>query len=338
MVNVGILDYAQIDEGKSAQEAMQDTVTLACLAESLGYKRFWLAEHHNVPAFANGSPELLMMRLADATSTIRIGSGGVMLPHYSPYKVAENFRILEAFHPNRIDLGFGSTIGTPLVYRTLNENKRRKLSYGQSINDLIQYLSDTVDEEHRFHGITAHPVIDTIPEMWALSTSIKSAKIAAASGTGYTFGLFPFVGSKKLAAGKEAVKTYRAEFKPSQVMNKPKVSIAVFVSIAETVEEAESYATALDLWLLGKNAFSELKAFPSVQTAEAYDYSDKDIEMIEANRAHMVVGDQETVKKELKELMTTFTADELLVIPLIPGLKARKNAYQLLAEATRFSV
>lgn len=110
MVKLGILDYAQIDEGSNAQEALLHTITLAQLAESLGYARFWVAEHHDVPAFASSSPELIMMRLADATSRIRIGSGGVMIPHYSPYKVAENFRVLEAFHPNRIDLGFGNTI------------------------------------------------------------------------------------------------------------------------------------------------------------------------------------------------------------------------------------
>ena len=110
MVKLGLLDYAQIDEGKSAQEALQNSVMLAQLADSLGYERFWMAEHHNVPAFASSSPELIMMRLADATSRIRIGSGGVMLPHYSPYKVAENFRVLEAFHPHRIDLGMGNTL------------------------------------------------------------------------------------------------------------------------------------------------------------------------------------------------------------------------------------
>ena len=145
MVKLGILDYAQIDEGTSAQTALQNTITLAQFAESLGYERFWMAEHHDVPAFASSSPELIMMRLADATKRIRIGSGGVMLPHYSPYKVAENFRVLEAFHSNRIDLGIGNTIGTPIVNRTLNENKKSKLNYEQSIVDLTKYLSDQMD-------------------------------------------------------------------------------------------------------------------------------------------------------------------------------------------------
>ncbi|MHC0551797.1 LLM class flavin-dependent oxidoreductase [Salinicoccus sp. CNSTN-B1] len=332
MVKIGVLDYAQIDEGKNAAEALQETVILARLAESLGYERFWVAEHHNVPAFANSSPEVLMMRLADATSTIRIGSGGVMLPHYSPYKVAENFRILEAFHPNRIDLGFGNTIGTPLVNRTLNENKSRKLPYEQSVADLVHYLSGTVDEAHRFHGITANPAIETVPQMWALSTSIKSAEIAAAYGAGYTFGLFPFIGPEKLKAGIEAANIYRKTFKPSRFMTKSKVSIAPFVAIAETEEEAEAYGKALDLWLLGKDDFGELKAFPSVDTALNYPYSARDEAVVKANRKRIIVGNKESVQEALSELIAQFGADEVLLIPLIPGLEARKNAYRLLAD------
>jgi len=333
MVKLGLLDYAQIDEGTSAQEALQNTITLAQLAESLGYERFWMAEHHNVPAFASSSPELVMMRLADATTRIRIGSGGVMLPHYSPYKVAENFRTLEAFHPHRIDLGLGNTIGTPIVNRTLNENKKGKLNYEQSIVDLTNYLSDQVNENHRFHGIAAHPVIATVPQMWLLSTSVKSAKMAAKLGIGYTFGLFPHAGVDKLAIGIQAAKTYRDEFQPSPFMPTPKVSIAPFVVVAETSEQAEEYAEALDLWLLGTDNFSRLSEFPSVETARHYHYTKEEKAIIQANRARMVVGDIGIVTAGLIELITQFKADEILVIPLIPGLEARKKAIELLAKA-----
>ena len=333
MIKLGLLDYAQIDEGSNAQAALQNTITLAQLAESLGYERFWMAEHHNVPAFASSSPELIMMRLADATKRIRIGSGGVMLPHYSPYKVAENFRVLEAFHPHRIDLGLGNTIGTPLVNRTLNENKKSKLNYEQSIVDLTKYLSDQVDENHRFHGIAAHPVITTVPQMWLLSTSIKNAKMAAKLGIGYTFGLFPLAGIDKLKIGIQAAKTYRDEFQPSAFMPTPKVSIAPFVVVAESNEQAEEYAEALDLWLLGTDNFGQLREFPSVETARNYQYTENETTIIQANRARMVVGDIEIVTAQLNELITQFKADELLLIPLIPGLEARKKAIELLAKA-----
>jgi len=333
LVKLGVLDYAHIDEGMNAQTALQHTVLLAQLAESLGYKRFWIAEHHNVPAFASSSPELIMMRLADATKRIRIGSGGVMLPHYSPYKVAENFRILEAFHPNRIDLGIGNTVGTPIVNRVLNENKQGKLNYRKSIADLTNYLSDQMDENHRFYDISANPVISTVPQMWVLSTSIKNAKMAAQLGIGYTFGLFPLAGVDKLQIGIQAADTYRREFKSSAFMPEPKVSIAPFVVVAETNDEAEAYAEALDLWLLGNDNFGQLSAFPSVETARQYEYTQAEENTIQANRTRMVVGDVEHVTAQLNALVTQFKADELLLIPLMPGLEARKKALELLANA-----
>lgn len=333
MVKLGILDYAQIDEGSSAQKALQDTIKLAQFAEVLGYERFWMAEHHNVPAFASSSPELIMMRLADATERIRIGSGGVMIPHYSPYKVAENFRILEAFHPNRIDLGMGNTVGTTIVNRTLNENKQVSSGYEQSIVDLTKYLSDQVDENHRFAGITANPVISTVPQMWVLSTSIRSAKMAAKLGMGYTFGLFPLAGIDKLNMGIQAVEVYRKEFNPSSFMPEPKVSIAPFVVVAETNEQAKRYAEALDLWLLGKDNFGHLTEFPSVETARNYPYTEEENAIIQANRIRMVVGDIENATEQLKALITQFKADEVLFIPLMPGLEARKKAIELLAGA-----
>ncbi|WP_227872455.1 LLM class flavin-dependent oxidoreductase [Jeotgalibaca ciconiae] len=331
-MKLGILDYAQIDEGSNAQTALKNTVELAQLAESLGYERFWMAEHHNVPAFASSSPELVMMRLADATERIRIGSGGVMIPHYSPYKVAENFRVLEAFHPGRIDLGMGNTVGTALVNRTLNENKKSKLNYEQSVIDLKKYLSDEEDAEHRFAAITANPVISTIPQMWVLSTSVRNAKMAAKQGVGYTFGLFPIAGIDKLNIGIQAAKIYREEFKPSAFMLEPKVSVAPFVVVAETNKLAKEYAEALDFWLLGTDNFGQLREFPSVETARSYAYSEKEKAIIQANRTRMVIGDVQNVRRQLNELIDQFKADEVLLVPLMPGLEARKKAIELLAE------
>jgi len=333
LAKLGILDYAQIDEGSNAQKALQNTIKLAQVAESLGYERFWMAEHHNVPAFASSSPELIMMRLADATGRIRIGSGGVMIPHYSPYKVAENFRVLEAFHPDRIDLGMGNTVGTAIVNRTLNENKKSKLNYEQNIVDLTKYLSDQVDGNHRFSGITANPVISTVPQMWVLSTSVRNAKVAAKLGIGYVFGLFPLAGVDKLNIGIQAAQTYRNEFKSSPFMPEPKVSIAPFVVVAETNEQAKRYAEALDLWLLGTDNFGHLIEFPSVETARQYPYTEEEKAIIQANRIQMVVGDIESVTEQLNELITQFKADEVLLVPLMPGLEARKKAIELLAGA-----
>src|SRR5699024_8146064 len=333
MVNIGILDYAQIDEGSNGAEALHNSIKLAQLAEQLNYKRFWVAEHHDVPAFASSSPEMVMMRLADATEHIRIGSGGVMLPHYSPYKIAENFRILEAYHPNRIDLGFGNTVGTPLVNKTLNEKKQGKPNYEQSIIDLTKYLTDTVDNEHRFAEITANPVIPTVPQMSVLSTSVRRAQMAAKLGIGYTLGLFPIADEKKYNIGMHATETYRNEFQRSQFMPSPIVSIAPFVVVAETNEEAESYAEALDIWLLGKDNFSYYPTFPYVETARQYNYTEKEKESFQKDRFRMVVGDIESVKNQINHMIRQFNADEVLFVPLMPGFKARKRAIELLAKA-----
>lgn len=332
MVNLGILDYAPIDEGKNAKQALEETIQLAKRADLLGYNRFWMAEHHNVPAFASSSPELIMMHLADATKRIRLGSGGVMLPHYSPLKVAENFRILEAFHPGRIDLGIGNTVGTHLVNQVLNENKQSKLNYEQSLKDLSNYLTDQLDDDHRFHGISANPVILTVPEMWLLSMSIRSAKIAAKLGIGYTYGFF-LAGKERLGIGIKAVETYRNEFQPSPFMPEPRVSVATFVSVAETNEEAEAYREAMDLWLLGKDNFSDLKAFPSVQTARSYQYTEKEKEIIQKNHSKIITGDKQTATNQLVELAGRFNADEVLIAPLMPSIEARISAVELMAEA-----
>lgn len=333
MIQLGILDYAQIDEGENATTALQHTVLLAKHADSLGYTRFWMAEHHNVPAFASSSPEMVMMHLANATKQIRLGSGGVMLPHYSPYKVAENFRILEAFFPNRIDLGIGNNIGTPIVKNALNENKKSILHYENSIEDIQKYLTDQVDKNHRFHGITANPIVSTNPDMWLLSTSMKNAKVAARLGIGYMFGLFLLADEKKLENAIKAIDVYRSEFSPSPFMKKPTVSIAPIIVVADTNEQAEAYVETLDLWLLGKGQFTELRTYPSIETARNYPYTENDKQLIQTNRNRMIIGDIDHVKTELDALIKRYKADEVLFIPLIPGIEARKRAIELLADA-----
>src|SRR5699024_3871187 len=146
LVQLGVLDYAQIDEGENATTALHHTVLLAKHAEALGYTRFWMAEHHNVPAFASSSPVMVMMHLANATKRIGLGSGGVILPHHIHYKAAENFHILDAFFQYRLDLGIRNNIATPLIKNALNENKNSILDYEKSMKDIQTYLTDQVNE------------------------------------------------------------------------------------------------------------------------------------------------------------------------------------------------
>lgn len=331
MVKLNVLDYAVVDEGRTPKEAIAETVELCQKAEELGYYRFWMAEHHDVSAFASSSPEMLMMHLLGETKSIRLGSGGVMIPHYSPLKTAENFRMLETIYPGRVDLGVGNTIGTKIVNRALNETRRRKQRYEDNISDIIKYVTNTDDQEHRYNGLKANPVSPGNPEMWMLSTSVRSAETAARQGTGYTFGLFPYASEDKTEVGREAVRIYRENFQPSAVMKEPTVMVAPFVVAAETEEEADQLARALDLWLLGKDNFSEFDRMPSIETAENYPYTETDRKNIESNRTRMVVGDRKSVASQLSSIIETFGADELMLIPLIPGAENRQRALETIA-------
>lgn len=332
MVKVGILDYAQMDEGDTVREALEHSVELVKHAEKLGFHRFWVAEHHDVPALTNSSPEMLMMKLADETENIRIGSGGVMIPHYSPLKVAENFRTLEGFHEGRIDLGIGNNSGTPVVKAAMNERKEGFLPYEEAIEDTMLYLTEKLDKAHRFYPVTANPKINSTPDMYLLSSGESSAQLAARLGIGYTFGLFPFFGSEKMIAGPAAAKLYRKQFKPSQLLDKPNVIIAPFVAIADTKEEAELLGKVLDVWLLGKESFASFKQFPSIETATQYALTEEDRGRINEQRKHFIVGDKMMVKEQTDQLITAYDADEVLFIPLLPGVDRRKRAYELLAD------
>lgn len=335
MVKLSILDYAQIDEGRSNQEAIEDSVKLAKEAEQLGFHRFWVAEHHNVPAFASSSPELLMMHLANNTSTIKIGSGGIMLPHYSPYKIAENIRMLQAAHPNRIDLGFGNSPGVSDIQAALNEHKERLSSKEQAIKDLKHYLTDDKQEDFRFKNITANPDVDEIPEFWTLSMSIKSAKFAAEQGIAYCHGFFPYGADKdeQLRKAKKAVEVYRENFKPSSIMDEPKVMYSFFAAISDTEGLAEAVAKSIDLWMLGQNNFTRFKEIPSVETAKTYTPNEKEQEQIELNRSRLIVGTSESVKDQLDFITNELNADEILLCTIMPGIDNRINGIKELAKA-----
>ncbi|HZG71258.1 MAG TPA: LLM class flavin-dependent oxidoreductase [Chondromyces sp.] len=288
MIRINILDYSPMFEGSTARESLMHTRDLAQLADRLGYHRYWVAEHHHVFSVAVSTPEMLMMQLAASTNQIRIGSGGVMLPHYSPYKVAENFRMLEAFHPNRIDLGIGRSPSFRVVNRALNEARDRRIPYDQQVKDLYKYLTDNTNEEHRFRELIATPVIETMPQIWILGSGPGSARIASANGSAYAFAHFAHPSSSK---GQEVVKDYRRHFKSASLLEKPKVMIAVFAIIAETTEEAENIAQAFDLWLFSVESSHQPPYYPSIQTAKERGRSIVEEEKIIQNRTRVIIGD-----------------------------------------------
>lgn len=331
MVRLSILDYSQIDEGKDAEQALQDTIRLAKLADRLGYHRFWVTEHHNVPAFACSSPELLMMYIASQTEQIRVGSGGVMLPHYSPYKVVENMRMLETFYPHRVDVGVGNTYGTLLVKRALDEMKSEYKDYRQSVTELKRYLAQ-LSVTLRGQSLVAQPVVSRMPEMWLLSTSERTGRLAGELGLGFTVGTFLLPNQRMIDGTKRSVAAYRSEFEASEMNTKAHVMVTAFIVIAETEDEAEQLAQALDIWLLGKKQFAEFERFPSIQTAQDYQPTDRDQERMTDHRSSILVGTAQSIQPQLETLIEMFDADEVLVSPLLPGIEARCKAIELLAE------
>ncbi|MDF2958267.1 MAG: hypothetical protein K0S39_2 [Paenibacillus sp.] len=332
-MKVSVLDQSPIAEGSNAVEALANTARLAQETEKLGYHRFWVSEHHYTLSLAGSSPEVLISHLAAKTSSIRVGSGGVMLPHYSPYKVAENFRLLEGLYPGRIDLGLGRAPGgMPLATRALQEGQASAGidRYPDQLQDLTAYLHDTVGDNHRFAGLRATPVVSTAPEVWLLGSSEESAKLAAYRGAGFAFAHFI-----NGYGGAEAMHWYQEHFQPSVLGDKPKSIVAVFAICADTEREADQAASSLDLslLLLEKGAGLSSQGFPSVEKAARYPYTAYDLNRIAGNRKRMIVGTPEQVKSKLLQMSEQYNAEELMVVTLTHSFETKLKSYRLLADA-----
>lgn len=329
MITLSILDQSPIASGSDAKEALQQTVQLVQAAEKLGYKRFWVSEHHDATTLAGSTPEVLIAHLAAKTERIRIGSGGVMLPHYSAYKVAENFRMLEALYPNRIDVGLGRAPGgMPIATMALNEGKMRNVdTYPQQVGDLIAYLTDTLPDKHRFHGLTATPVVDSVPEMWLLGSSNGSAAIAAQRGTAFSFA--HFINGE---GGEQAVRAYKKLFQPSVLYDKPEASVAIFVVCAETDEEADRIASSLDLSLLMIANGQKADGTPTIEMAQSYPYSPIERTHVRENRKRMIVGSPATVKDRIEALASAYDTEEVIAVTITHSFEHRLRSYELLAD------
>ena len=294
-LKLSILDQSPIAEGMSPEAALENTVKLAQYAENLGYNRFWVSEHHDTNSLAGSSPEVLIAHLAAKTERIRVGSGGVMLPHYSAYKVAENFRVLEGLNPGRIDLGIGRAPGgMPRASLALNNGSYRDVNqYPEQIDDLLGYLTDELPETNPYEGLQASPIIGSTPDVWMLGSSPSSAMLAAEKGLPYTFA--QFINGE---GGPSYTREYRKNFNPSKVLNQPKNMAAVFVICAETDKEAERVASSIDLSMIMMEQGMRSNGTPSPEKAAAYQYSPFERARIMENRKRMVVGNPQKVQEE----------------------------------------
>src|SRR5258705_2213301 len=237
MLRLGVLDQSPVRSGGVVSDAIHETLELAELCDRLGYHRYWLAEHRSTPGLAGSSPEVLIGQVAARPSRIRVGSGGVMLQHYSSLKVAESFRVLETLFPGRIDLGIGRAPGSDQLTASALRDDGSPEYFPQQVADLIGFLHGALPQGHEFSQVLAMPTGPTAPEMWLLGSSDASASVAAHFGTGFSFAHFI-----NQDGGAEVTRAYRRQFRPSQWLETPRSSVAVFAVCADTEAEAQRLA------------------------------------------------------------------------------------------------
>ena len=326
MVPLSVLDLATVATGSNPAQALSETTELAKVAEHLGYERFWVAEHHGLPAVASSAPPVLIAHLAAATSTIRVGSGGVMLPNHSPLVVAEQFGTLEALHPGRIDLGLGRMPGTdPRTARAL----RRHADLGaehfpDDVVELMGYLADTDEAPGRLGAV---PGPGYLPEVWLLGSSLFSAQLAGVLGLRYSFAYHFSPGHLD-----EALKLYRDSFVPSAFLSRPRVMVAVSVLCAPSEEDArwQSNSSALSILQLRTG---RLGRFPSPEEGAAYQFSGAERALVDQALATHLIGPPGTVRSGLCELVGRTDADEIMVSTRAHSLETRVRSLELVAEA-----
>jgi len=327
-IKLSVLDQSPISEGQTAEEALKQTVQLAQFVEKLGYERFWVSEHHDTTGLAGSSPEVLISYIAAKTKTIRVGSGGVMLPHYSPYKVAENFKVLAGLVPNRVDLGIGRAPGgMPRATIALQGGRNRNVDqYPEQVEELLAYLNDDLDKDHMLYGLKATPIVEAIPEVWLLGSSPSSAQLAANLGLPYTFALF--INGE---GGEYYMNMYLRHFKPSKYLKKPKNMTAVFAICAETDEEAEKIASSIDLsFLLLEQGIPSLGT-PSPEKAAQYEYSPYELARIQENRKRMIIGNPKKVKEEIIQLCERYETDEIMLATITYDFNDKLKSFELIA-------
>jgi len=329
MIKLSILDLSPVSAGSTGAQALRNSLDLASFADGLGFTRYWVAEHHNLPSIASSAPDIMIGQIAAITKNMRIGSGGVMLPNHAPLMVAERFKVLEALFPGRIDLGLGRAPGTdPATSYAL----RRR----QGINDEDDFLERFQElmlletrgfpEGHPFHNVRAMPADVALPPIYLLGSSDYSAQLAGQIGAAFAFAhhfaTFP---------ADEAMKLYRDNFKPSPSHDKPYAILGTHVVCADTDAEADRLALTVDLNIV-RRATGEYLPLASPEDAAAYDYKPVDRARVAQNRARMSVGSPATVKAKLMPLIEATQADEVMVTTMIFDHAARKHSYELLAK------
>ncbi len=332
-LTLSVVDQSPVRAGGGAGDALRETIALAVAVEKLGYHRYWLAEHHNLPNFAGTSPEVLVGQVAAHTSTIRVGSGGVMLSHYSALKVAENFRMLDSLYPGRIDLGVGRAPGSDhLTAAALSYPGSPKdiQHYPRQVVDLVGYLNGGLEPEHPFAQVQAGPDRPaTAPEVWLLGSRYESAYMAARLGLPFAYAHFFGLGVEE---GPAIVEGYRKQFEPSRFLAQPKINIGVQTLCAETEAEARRIAASRNLGRL-YSVTNRAKGIPTVAEALNYPYQMNELAFVRQYSQVCVDGDPEQVREKLEQLAELYQTDDLSVVTICHDFADRVRSYELVAAA-----
>ena len=310
-------------------QALANSLDLAQLADKLGYHRYWVAEHHGTPALACAAPEALIGPIATLTRKIRVGSGGVMLPHYSPLKVAEIFSMFAGLFPDRIDLGLGRAPGTDQATSFALQRDRRQQSpddFPQQLAELLGYLYDQIPASHPFARLSALPGRPGMPEPWMLGSSPQSGIWAAELGLPYMFA--DFINP----TGGAIAEHYRRDFTPSAQLSAPRMAVAASAICAETDEEADRLA-ASGRMLLTLLRQGNLVPVPTIEKAQSF-FTEQGLPpngQIRARRT--IIGTPTTVRAGIEALAAEYGAEEVMVVTITHDHAARKRSYELIAEA-----
>jgi luciferase family oxidoreductase group 1 len=330
VIPLSVLDLSPVTTAIPGSVALRNSLDLARLADQLGYRRYWVAEHHNLANIASSAPEIMIGQIAAATSQIRVGSGGVMLPNHAPLMVAERFKVLEALFPGRIDLGLGRAPGTdPVTSYALRarQDPREGDDFLERFNELLLLERGGFPQGHPFRNVRAVPADVPLPPIWLLGSSGYSAELAAAVGMGFAFA-HHFADHDAASA----MLSYRQHFKPSAALAEPYAILGVAAIAADSDEEAERIAASADLHF-ARRAKGEYAPLASPEEAAAYPYAPVDRERIARHRTRLVVGKIDTVKSRLLALVELTRADELMVTTMVYDHTARRHSYELLAQA-----
>jgi luciferase family oxidoreductase group 1 len=324
-LRLSVLDQSVSLAGSSEDAAIRDTLALAEHCERLGYARFWLSEHHGLPTIVGSAPEIVMAAIAARTSVIRIGSAGVMLPHYSALKVAEQFRVLEALAPGRIDLGVGRAPGGDMrTALALNPNAALAAEdFPAQVRDLQAWTS-----AGRHAGITAHPRGPHAPEIWILGSSDYGAQLAAHFGLPYAFAYFFTDG----VGAEQALALYRERYQPRERHPEPQATLCIWALVAASDDEATHHALSRDRWRIDR-ARGVLGPLQSPADIAARGFSDAEEQSLAPMRARAFVGSVATVRERIDRLVAQFSLDEVVVNTWAHDPAVRRTSYALLAEA-----